>query len=72
VELEAMQLRNTDGSVLMTVNEVSKDGQNLVVDGVLMDSMPVRCVLTPSDARRALPLLKPRTIWLLLTILFRP
>lgn len=67
-----MQVRNTDGSVLMTIDKLSRDGQNLVVDGVLMDSMPVRCVVTPSDARRALPLLSLSTIWLLLTILFRP
>lgn len=67
-----MQVRNMDGSVLMTIDKLSRDGQNLVVDGVLMDSMPVRCVVTPSDARRMLPLLRPSTIWLLLTILFRP
>lgn len=67
-----MQVRNTDGSVLMTINKLSKDGSNLVVDGVLMDSMPVRCVVTPADARRAIPLLRPRTLWLLLTMLFRP
>ena len=67
-----MQVRNTDGSVLMTINKLSRDGHNLVVDGILMDSMPVRCVVTPADARRALPLLRLSTIWLLLTIVFRP
>jgi len=67
-----MQLRNTDGSALMTIERLSKDGHNLLVEGVLMDSMPVRCVLTPSEARRALPLFRLSTLWLLLTILFRP
>lgn len=67
-----MQVRNTDGSVLMTIEKLSREGQNLVVDGVLMDSMPVRFAVTPSDARRALLLLRPSTIWLLLTMLFRP
>ena len=67
-----MQVRNTDGSVLMTISKLSREGQNLVIDGILMDSLPVRCLVTPSDARRALPLLRPSTIWLLLTMLFRP
>jgi len=67
-----MQLRNTDGSALMKVESLTKDGHNLLIEGVLMDSMPVKCVLTPSEARRALPLLRPGTLWLLLTILFRP
>ena len=67
-----MQVRNTDGSALMEVNRLSKDGHNLLIEGVLMDSMPVRCVLTPSEARRALPLFRPGTLWLLLTIMFRP
>ena len=68
-----MKVRNTDGSVLMEVTKLSKDGHNLVVDGVLMDSMPVRCVVTPSDVRSALPLLFHwSTLWLLLTILIRP
>lgn len=67
-----MQVRNTDGSALMKIEKLSKDGHNLLVEGVLMDSMPVKCVLTPSEARRALPLLRLSTIWLLLTILFRP
>lgn len=67
-----MKVRNTDGSVLMTIDKLSKDGHNLVVDGVLMDSMPVRCVVTPSDLRGAFPLLKLNVLWLLVTMLFRP
>ena len=66
-----MKLRSPDGSELMTVNKLSKDGNNLVIDGEIMGSMPVRCVLTPTETRNALKLLNINTFWLLLTMLFR-
>ena len=66
-----MKIRNLDGSELMTVNTLEKEGNNFSIDGEIMGSLPVRCMLTPTDARQLFKLLGPRELWLLITILFR-
>lgn len=66
-----MKIRALDGSELLSVAALDKQGNNLMIDGEIMGSLPVRCVLTPSEARQLLKLLKPRVIWLLLTMLLR-
>ncbi|MGK2908204.1 MAG: hypothetical protein ACSLE1_00125 [Sphingobium sp.] len=66
-----MELFTKDNDSLMTVEKMSRDGSNLLIEGQIMGTLPVRAVLTPDQARAALKLLKPSTVWFLLTILFR-
>jgi len=66
-----MEIVTTDNDSLMTVEKLEKKGNNLVIHGEIMGTMPVRAVLTPDQARAALKLLTPGTLLFLLTILFR-
>lgn len=67
-----MELLTMDNESLMTVESLRQDGHNLIIQGQIMGTMPVRAVLTPAEARAALRLLRPRTVLFLLTILLRP
>lgn len=67
-----MELLTKDNDSLMTIASISPDGNNLLIEGQIMGTLPVRAVLTPDQARAALKLLDFRTILFLLTILFRP
>ena len=67
-----MEIVTTDNESLMTVERLEKQGNNLVVHGEIMGTMPVRAVLTPDQARAALKLMRPGVLLFLLTILFRP
>jgi len=56
---------------LMTVRKIERDGNTLVIRGKIFGAMPMVAKLTPSEARAALKLLDAKTIWFLLTLLFR-
>jgi hypothetical protein len=66
-----MEIYTTDNDSLMTVERLERKGNNLIIHGEIMGAMPVRAVLTPDQARAALKLLNFRTVFFLLTILFR-
>ena len=66
-----MKLQSTDGSELMTVVALERDGKNLLIRGKVFGAMPMNARLTPSAARAALKLLSPRMILFLLTLPFR-
>jgi hypothetical protein len=66
-----MELFTKDKDSLMTVEKLSRDGSNLLIEGQIMGTLPVRAVLTPDQARAALKLLNFRMVFFLLTILFR-
>ena len=67
-----MKIFNTDGSILMEVKAVERNGNNIEFRGTVMGAMPVKGRLTPEEARAVFKLLKPRSLWLfLLTFLFR-
>lgn len=67
-----MELFTKDKDSLMTVEKLSPDGNNLLIEGQIMGTLPVRAVLTPEQARGALKLLNLKTFFFLLTLLFRP
>jgi hypothetical protein len=67
-----MELLTKDNDSLMTIESMAPDGHNLLIEGQIMGTLPVRAVLTPDQARAALKLLNFKTIMFLLTILFRP
>ncbi|MDT8397782.1 MAG: hypothetical protein RQ899_04125 [Pseudomonadales bacterium] len=66
-----MKLYSQDGSELMDVSAIERDGNRLVIKGKIFKSMPMSARLAPEDARQGLKLLNFRTIIFLLGFLFR-
>jgi hypothetical protein len=66
-----MKLQSTDGSELMTVTALERDGNSLLIKGKVFGAMPMNARLQPAAARAALKLLTPRLIFFLLTLPFR-
>ena len=66
-----MKLQSTDGSELMTVSALERDGDSLLIKGKVFGAMPMNARLNPEAARAALKLLTPRLILFLLTLPFR-
>jgi hypothetical protein len=64
-------LHSTDGSELLTVNSLTRDGNSLLIKGKVFGAMPMNALLKPEAARAALKLLTPRLILFLLTLPFR-
>ena len=66
-----MKLQSTDGSELLTVSSLTRDGNSLLIKGKVFGAMPMTALLNPAAARAALKLLTPRLILFLLTLPFR-
>jgi hypothetical protein len=66
-----MILHSTDGSELLTVTALERDGNSLLIKGKVFGAMPMNARLRPEAARAALKLLTPRVILFLLTLPFR-
>ena len=66
-----MKLHSTDGSELLTVSALTRDGNSLLIKGMVFGAMPINARLEPKAARAALKLLTPRLILFLLTLPFR-
>jgi hypothetical protein len=66
-----VKLHSTDGSELMTVNALERNGNSLLIKGKVFGTMPLNARLNPEEARAALKLLTPRLILFLLTLPFR-
>lgn len=66
-----MKLQAPDGSELMTVSALERDGNSLLIKGKVFGAMPMIARLRPEAARAALKLLTPRLILFLLTLPFR-
>jgi hypothetical protein len=64
-------LHSTDGSELLTVSSLTRDGNSLLIKGKVFGAMPMNALLKPEAARAALKLLTPRLIFFLLTLPFR-
>lgn len=66
-----MKLLNPDGSELLRVESIERDGNRLVIRGKVLGAMPMTARLEPEEARKGLKLLDARLIAFLLTFLFR-
>ncbi|MGC1523696.1 MAG: hypothetical protein WA803_19300 [Steroidobacteraceae bacterium] len=66
-----MKLHSTDGSELLAVTSLARDGNSLLIKGKVFGAMPMNARLNPQAARAALKLLTPRLILFLLTLPFR-
>jgi len=67
-----MKILDNTGKELMTVAKIEADDRNfLVIRGKIFGAMPMTAKLSPEEARAALKMLDAKTIWFLLTMLFR-
>jgi hypothetical protein len=66
-----VKLQSSDGSELMTINALERDGDSLLIKGKVFGALPMNARLNPEAARAALKLLTPRLIFFLLTLPFR-
>jgi hypothetical protein len=66
-----MKILDAQDKELMAVRKFERDGDNLVIRGKIFGAMPMVAKVTPAEARAALKLLDAKTIWFLLTLLFR-
>jgi hypothetical protein len=66
-----VKLQSTDGSELMTISALERDGDSLLIKGKVFGAMPMNARLNPEAARAALKLLTPRLVLFLLTLPFR-
>jgi hypothetical protein len=66
-----VKLHSTDGSELLTVTSLAREGNSLLIKGKVFGAMPMNALLKPAAARAALKLLTPRLMVFLLTLPFR-
>ncbi len=66
-----MKIKSADGSDLVQVNALERDGEMLVIRGRIMGAMPMTARLSPSEFREGLRLLNFRLILFLLIFPFR-
>lgn len=67
-----MKILDNTGKELMTVARIEADERNyLVIRGKIFGAMPMTAKLSPEEARAALKLLDAKTVWFMLTMLFR-
>jgi hypothetical protein len=66
-----MRINTPDGSELITVNALARDGNLLVIKGKIMGSMPMTARLSPAEFRRGFSLLDLKLFLFLLTFPFR-
>jgi hypothetical protein len=66
-----MKFVGPDGSELITVSAVDRDGDKLVIKGKVFGAMPITARLAPAEARQGLKLLNFRLGVFLLTFLLR-
>lgn len=56
---------------LMTIRNMEREGNSLVIRGNIFGAMPMVAKLTPKEARALLKLLDAKMVLFLLTLLFR-
>ncbi len=66
-----MKLYTPEGQELMKINAIRREGNNLVVDGLIMGSMPTIAVMRPDEARQVFSVLSLRLLPFLLSFIFR-
>ena len=66
-----MKLNSTDGSELMRIDSLERDGDDLVIRGKVFGAMPLSARLTPRELRSGFKLLNVRLVLFLLTLPFR-
>jgi hypothetical protein len=68
---QGMKVYTPDKSELMVISKIERDGQNLIIHGKIMGSLPMKAVIRPAEARKGIGLIRIKTFLFLLTFLFR-
>ncbi|HEX4376393.1 MAG TPA: hypothetical protein VHZ99_04495 [Steroidobacteraceae bacterium] len=66
-----MKIYGSDDRELMDVTSITREGCELIIQGRIFGSMPLKAKVRPEDVRAALRLLDLRTFWFLLTLPLR-
>ena len=66
-----MKLHTPEGRELMEVQRVAREGNQLVVRGLIMGTMPTRAVIRPEQIRAAFGLLSWGLLWGVIALLFK-
>jgi len=66
-----MNFVGADGTELIMVTALGRDGNKLVIKGKVFGTMPITARLSPAEARKGLKLLNFRLLVFLLTLLLR-
>jgi hypothetical protein len=66
-----MEIYDGQNKELMTIRKLERDGNDLLITGKIFGAMPMKARLKPAQARMALKMLDAKTLWFLLTLLFR-
>jgi hypothetical protein len=67
-----MKILDNTGKELMQVASIEADEDNmLVIRGKIFGAMPMTAKLSPEEARKALRMIDRKTLWFLVTMLFR-
>ena len=68
---QGMKVYTPDKSELMVISKLERDGNNLLIHGKIMGSLPMKAIIRPDEARKGLGLIGLKTFLFLLTFLFR-
>jgi len=66
-----MKIYGQDGSEMMQISSLERDGNQLILKGKVFGTMPISARLTPQQGRNGLKLLRFDLVLFLLTFLFR-
>lgn len=66
-----MKLYGSDNREMMQVSSIERDGSNLLIKGKIFGTMPLTAKLRPEELRAVFRLLDLRTIFFILTLVFR-
>lgn len=66
-----MKLYASDNSDLMEIGKIYPENGNLIVEGTIMGTMPIRAIVKPAEMRKALGLMSLKTMGCALLMLFR-
>jgi hypothetical protein len=66
-----MKIFDVDNREMMHITSLTRDGSDLMINGVIFGSMPLTARLRPEEARAAFRLMGVKTLWFLMTLPFR-
>jgi hypothetical protein len=67
----SMKLYGSDNSELMDISKISRENNELVMEGAIMNSMPIVARLKPAEVRQALKLMSFADVLFLISMVFR-
>ncbi len=66
-----MQLMSQDDTVLMEIENLERQGNDLVIKGKVFGTMPIAAKLSPSECRNAFKMLGLRLLFFVISLPFR-